>query len=175
MKDANDRDRQAVKNLLAEIEKKLQEKTGFRPYTPGVVLKGNNLYPLDLYGADVAMTEKQPTIELKYTERGFVRGDFTDKNGLKCSIQESSRGDVVALWLGVDDPEPMVMNSNAARLGLVPQDNCGWMPYYIPKEVLLKTRMELTREQAAELLPLLQHFVYTGELPTPAEPEGEAK
>jgi hypothetical protein len=38
------------------------------------------------------------------------------------------------------------------------------MPYPIPKEVLLSTRMHLNREQVKEIIPILQKFVDTGDL-----------
>lgn len=40
------------------------------------------------------------------------------------------------------------------------------MPYPIPEAVSLHTRMHLSRDQVRDLLPALQHFVDTGELPT---------
>ena len=44
------------------------------------------------------------------------------------------------------------------------ENDNGWVKFEIPKEVLLSTRMHLTRKQVKELLPLLQKFVETGEL-----------
>jgi len=43
-------------------------------------------------------------------------------------------------------------------------DARGWVPYPIPSEVSLHTRMHLNREQVAALLPTLQRFVETGEI-----------
>lgn len=40
----------------------------------------------------------------------------------------------------------------------------GWLPYPIPKDVHISTRMHLTRDQVASLLPALHRFVETGEL-----------
>lgn len=64
-------------------------------------------------------------IDFKTTGRGFVVGKFSDHNGIKCSIQESSAIDFSddedesedaiehpgssMLWLGVDDVEPKIM------------------------------------------------------------------
>lgn len=64
-------------------------------------------------------------------DRGFLRGQFTDRYGFPCSIQKSSLATEDCIWLGRD-----------------------------------LVRMHLTREMAAELIPLLQHFVETGELPS---------
>jgi hypothetical protein len=38
------------------------------------------------------------------------------------------------------------------------------VPWPVPKEVALSSRMHLTQEMVAALLPLLQHFAETGEL-----------
>lgn len=70
------------------------------------------------------------------TNRGFNRAEFTDRYGSECSIQESSLATEYALWLGVHK------DFNGVE----------------------STRMHLTQEQVAELLPLLQRFVETGRL-----------
>lgn len=83
------------------------------------------------------------------TQRGFKRADFLDANGEACSIQESSAVEIGLggpgssegpyLWLG--------MNRGTHHL-----DDC-------------MARMHLTRQRAAELLPLILAFVETGRLP----------
>ena len=70
------------------------------------------------------------------TARGFHRLDFNDADGEGCSIQESSNTVMPMIWLG---------------------RNKG-----IPVEGLDLTRMLLTQEIAAELIPLLQRFVDNG-------------
>lgn len=99
------------------------------------------------------------------TERGFRLIEFVDRYGHGCSLQKSSLATDDAIWLGIDDPAPEVMTAHAARLGVESEAVNGWVPYPIPDEVLVHTRMHLTREQVAELLPVLHHFVSTGELP----------
>lgn len=99
------------------------------------------------------------------TARGFALINFTDYYDAKCSLQKSSLATDDAIWLGVDDPEPKVMASQAHQLGVQTSETCGWVPYPIPKGVSLTTRMHLTRERVKELLPALRHFVKTGELP----------
>jgi len=94
-------------------------------------------------------------MELKATNRGFVLGKFLDGNGVACSIQESSAAEKPHLWLGCDDPNPMQFPGNGT----------GWHPFALPANVECTTRMHLTQEQAAELVPLLQFFVENGELP----------
>lgn len=99
------------------------------------------------------------------THRGFAYAEFTDIYGYPCSIQKSSLATEDAIWIGIDDPKSQIMASQAKRLGIVTEQSVGWIPYPIPEDVLISTRMHLTREQVQELLPVLQHFVDTGELP----------
>lgn len=86
------------------------------------------------------------------TKRGFDVVEFKDHYNSPCSLQKSSLADLDAVWLGVDDANPMIMTSD------------GWDVYDIPQEVQLTTRMHLTRDQVRELLPYLQAFVDTGEI-----------
>lgn len=90
------------------------------------------------------------------TERGFVKGTFTDRYGVECSIQESSLATEGAIWLGVEDASPKQF---------VPNGDPSWRPFKVPESVHFTTRMHLTQEQVRELLPLLQHFAETGYLP----------
>jgi len=97
-------------------------------------------------------------IALRKTGRGFLIGEFRDGNGEQCSIQESSVATEPYLWLGCDDPNPKYF----------PGDGTGWHPYPLPENVQCSTRMHLTQEQAAALIPLLQRFVDQGDLTTDA-------
>lgn len=99
------------------------------------------------------------------TERGFDAIEFSDCYGAKCSLQKSSLALQDAVWLGVDDAEPKVLALDARAHGVTTHATNGWVEYPIPDAVLLNTRMHLTREQVATLLPALQHFVDTGDLP----------
>lgn len=96
---------------------------------------------------------------MRRTQRGFLIEEFTDRNGVACSIQQSSIADRPSIWLGVDDAEPKIMASQT------PAGGNGWVPFAIPDEVSLTTRMHLTQEHAAMLIPLLRHFADTGRLP----------
>lgn len=75
-------------------------------------------------------------------DRGFQRGSFRDRYGADCSIQESSLATEACIWLGCD------------RETVDPATGHG-----------IGARMHLTQAMAAELIPLLQYFVETGELP----------
>jgi len=99
------------------------------------------------------------------TQRGFALIEFTDRYDALCNIQKSSLATEDAIWFGVADANPIIMASQAAAHGVITSETCGWVPYPVPNEVSLNTRMHLTREQVAELLPVLQHFADTGELP----------
>lgn len=103
-------------------------------------------------------------MEFQKTPRGFDVCGFIDRYGTKCSLQKSSLATEDAIWFGVDDPKPEIMVSDAHKLGIATPSNNGWVKFDIPKEVLLSTRMHLTREMVEELLPYLQRFVETGEL-----------
>lgn len=98
------------------------------------------------------------------TYRGFALRNFTDFYGAKCSIQKSSLATDDAIWLGVDDAEPKVLHGDARKLGIETDVTEGWVPFPLPDEVLLTTRMHLSREQVAELIPVLQNFIDTGDL-----------
>jgi hypothetical protein len=99
------------------------------------------------------------------TSRGFKRHTFTDLYGAECYLQKSSLATKDAIWLGVLDAKPQVMASRAASMGLETTKTTGWVPYPIPKDVLLTTQMHLTQSMVKKILPMLQHFAETGELP----------
>lgn len=118
------------------------------------------------------------------TGRGFKMVEFDDAYGHGCTLQQSSAiGDTDEgwnnpgssfVWLGVDDAQPQVLKSQAESLGLTlpPGEVSGWMPYPIPEEVSLYTRMHLNREQVEGLIQRLQCWLDTGEFDTPAEDSG---
>jgi len=87
------------------------------------------------------------------TNRGFALVEFTDRNGQACTLQKSSLADEDCVWLGVEDADPKIMARDAARLGLPTNgQSTGWVPYHIPKEVLLSTRMHLNADMARSLV-----------------------
>lgn len=103
-------------------------------------------------------------MELTKTQRGFALVEFTDRYGMKCSLQKSSLATEDAIWFGLDDPAPKIMASDAVKLGLPTTETTGWISYHIPEDVLISTRMHLSQEMVKELLPILQKFADTGEL-----------
>ncbi len=98
------------------------------------------------------------------TSRGFALIEFEDQYGVPCSLQKSSVATFDAVWFGVDEADPRISARDAARLGLPSPVSRGWVPYIIPPEVLLTTRMHLTQEQVTALLPHLIKFAENGEL-----------
>jgi hypothetical protein len=94
-------------------------------------------------------------MKLEATNRGFLKGEFIDQYGEKCSIQKSSLATEECIWLGVNEVIPQV-------LGPV---GTGWQPVPLPKGAMTGGRMHLNRQMVRDLLPLLQHFAETGELP----------
>ncbi len=84
------------------------------------------------------------SIRLEPAESGILRADFKDENGCECSIQESG-GRVRGAYLWLG-------RNNASEY----------------------SRMYLSRETAAELIPLLVRFVRTGGLRDEEGETGEA-
>jgi len=99
-------------------------------------------------------------MNFEITNRGFGYAEFQDANNKECSIQESSafREDGGLLWLGINNANPQICVYGE-----------GWKPYPVNSEVSFDTRMHLTQEQVAALIPVLQHFAETGTLPTAVE------
>jgi len=100
-------------------------------------------------------------LEIRKTERGFVRVDFKDANDEECSMQESSAiwGETL-LWFGRDTVDPLMFTPGR-----------GWSRITLPAppaggSILRCGRMHLTQTQVATMLPLLTYFARTGRLPT---------
>ncbi|KXS55115.1 MAG: Uncharacterized protein AWU57_461 [Marinobacter sp. T13-3] len=96
-----------------------------------------------------------------------------DSHGQAYSIQESSTASEECLWLGLDDADPVIEAPLARQLGIPTSKTVGMVPYPIPKDVILSTRMHLTQTQVKELLPTLQHFATTGRLPAAPDTKTE--
>lgn len=98
------------------------------------------------------------------TDRGFAIADFKDMYGESCSLQKSSLATEDAIWFGVTDVTPIIMASDAEKCGVKTKKTTGWVIYPMPEEVFINSRMHLSRETVAALLPTLQLFVDTGEI-----------
>lgn len=96
------------------------------------------------------------------TNRGFSLIEFEDTYKDKCSIQKSSYGSEPRIWFGIDDANPQICIQGQ-----------GFVPYKLPEEVHLTTRMHLNQEQVKQLLPILERFAKTGNLNLEAGEENE--
>lgn len=106
-------------------------------------------------------------MKIDKTARGFAIIKFIDRYGVKCSLQKSSLASEDAIWFGVDDPEPKMLATDAHKLGIETEETCGWIPYGLPEELQLATRMHLTQAQLRMLLPHLLIFAEAGDLQLP--------
>lgn len=98
-------------------------------------------------------------LKVTTTARGFDVVEFADGNGKTCSLQKSSVATDDYVWLGCDE------------IGLKRfTPGTGWEDVSTEDEPvggrmwLANTRMHLTRDQVAALLPHLKRFVKTGDL-----------
>jgi hypothetical protein len=80
-------------------------------------------------------------LHFDHTTRGFARYDFKDLYGEACSLQASSLATDEAIWFGCNEAK---VHSTTGQP--------------------IAPRMHLNREQVAVLLPILKHFVMTGEV-----------
>lgn len=95
---------------------------------------------------------------------GFPVAAFKDYYKQDCSVQVSSLADDLCVWVGVDNPDPRIMASDAAKYGIKTSSKNGWVSYPIPDEVLINTQMHLNIGQVKSLINILQKWVDTGEL-----------
>jgi len=95
--------------------------------------------------------------KLSVTNRGFHVVAFLDRNGEECSLQESSLATEHCVWLGCDEIGLKKFTPGKGWEDVeLQQDH----PYGVTHNA--NTRMHLTREQVAKLLPYLKRFVETG-------------
>lgn len=106
-------------------------------------------------------------IPFKETNRGFLRGEFKDRNGVSCSLQESSILDKEGcVWLGCNEIGLMKFEPGKGWSAVELEDDPQSGIYYEAN-----TRMHLTQTMVAELLPELAYFAVHGTLPKFEEPE----
>lgn len=103
--------------------------------------------------------------------------EFADSYGEKCSIQASSlakyqQPGISAIWLGIDGVKAQVLHGDARKFGVKTDATCGWVPYPIPEEVLVTTRMHLERDKVQALVNHLQAWLDsdTGQFTVKATP-----
>lgn len=95
---------------------------------------------------------KEKNMEKKETQRGFSLYEFEDSYKNKWSLQKSSSIED-SIWLG---PDKITIKHFI--------EGIGWTTVNLPNNYIANNRMHLSREQVAELIPILQKFVDTGEI-----------
>lgn len=93
------------------------------------------------------------------TERGFALTKFTDRYDVPCSLQESSLACEPCIWFGADEIGLKRFEPDGGWIDIELEDAPGGVTYQA------NTRMHLTQEMVRDLLPALQHFAETGNLP----------
>lgn len=68
------------------------------------------------------------------------------------------------LRLGIDGAPARILCSDAESLGVEKKSDSGWQEYPLPEEVLLTSRMHLSRDDVAHLVNILQHWLENGHL-----------
>lgn len=94
------------------------------------------------------------------TPRGFRICTFKDLSGNACSIQESSLATENAIWFGCDDIGLKKFEPGGGWSNVKLEQN---FPHGVSH--IANTRMQLDQKTVRMLLPILQHFADTGELP----------
>lgn len=120
-------------------------------------LPGQAPNPLSVLTDQVRMQLKYKDeigLDAQPTPRGFSRIEFKDRYDIDCSIQISSAATYDAIWFGVNDDaaHPIV------------QVNGEWVKVELPEDAIIRSRMHLTRQQVASLLPTLLKFVVEGKI-----------
>lgn len=112
------------------------------------------------------MLAREKLGKVEKTGRGFEIVNFQDCYNTPCSLQASSLAEfekpgTSAVWLGTSDAQPKVMWHEAAALGVKNDATSGWVPYPIPEQVLLSTRMHLNRKHVKALIGHLRAWLKT--------------
>lgn len=94
---------------------------------------------------------------------GYALIRFSDANGTACFMLEGA-GSKDTLFIGPVNVDATVLCRDAEKVGLTPEGSVGHQTYPIPEGVYLHGKVELTREMAEELIPVLQRFVATGRI-----------
>jgi hypothetical protein len=102
-------------------------------------------------------------IRFTLTERGFILGEFTDRYGMSCSLQESSLAEEAAVWLGTEGQVSFLRPSKGWER--LTAEDLSASVLGNGDTTLIHSRMHLTQEMVKELLPHLEFFVEHGRLP----------
>jgi len=94
-------------------------------------------------------------MQIERTERGFEEVKFEDSYNNKCIIQKSSKAVDDFIWIGISEPKLTVFEDKKME---------SYINTVLPDNWMVHSQMHLSRKQVAELLPILQRFVDTGDL-----------
>ncbi|WP_131421429.1 hypothetical protein [Comamonas thiooxydans] len=110
--------------------------------------------------------------EVTTNARGFPKVRFADKDGVLSNITCSSvvgdyedsldRPGTSALMIGIDQVEPLILAKEAKAHGVSTQEEVGWVPYPVPKAVLMNASLHLNREQVRGQISRLEHWLEHG-------------
>lgn len=92
------------------------------------------------------------------TERGFALANFTDRDGVECSLQKSSIATEDCIWLGASK----IRISVGYPWKEISEEEI--QAKFNGQVISANNRMHLNRKQVKKLLPLLKKFSETGEL-----------
>jgi hypothetical protein len=129
-------------------------------------------------------------MDIGQTGRGFRIGEFKDRYGVKCVIQDSSSSEP-AVWLGTKENKLHFMASMSREtiLGFVrelqvvadrqttPQAQLtGWLSVELPMDnAMINDRMLLTPAMAKDVVKYLTAFIKTGSIAGKVDKKTEAK
>jgi len=94
------------------------------------------------------------------TQRGFGIYQFKDSSGMECNIQKSSSAIQDHIWLGAEKIGLKEFRAGEGWKDRTEFDDTDTISHHF----IANSRMHLTRDQVAELLPILTQFVETGEI-----------
>lgn len=105
---------------------------------------------------DIAALKFEP-LRNSPNDRGLYGHRFLDRYDVECSIQNSSLATTSAIWFGVTDSTPFYhIDIGGHKAG---------DKVTLPPGTMSHSRMHLTQAQVKSLIPILQEFADTGELP----------
>lgn len=132
---------------------------GEHSYEDTIIAVFNEFFNIDSFLDSLEYPEEDFFIKNEKTQRGFSYLEFKEKGGELCSLQKSSSAFEDSIWLG------------ANKLGVKEfKAGTGWIDrtdidVHTPEHHFVgNNSMHLTREMVEKLIPVLQHFVETGDI-----------
>ncbi len=108
-------------------------------------------------------------MKFSHTARGFAHLAFEDSHNVKCSIQNSSLAEEDAIWFGVVDANPKILKDGVWEPVVIKNERGGRdvLGNPIPitgfgKDILIATRMHLTRTYVKKLVKEMNRWLNKG-------------